>query len=115
MWPFEVFKTPSPCLNGDRFDEEFFSSRGAEEVRVFNLEQVLAILTMMDKDILVAVIEGTLSQRVRVDLAQAMRNETKQPYTIPGIYINYVVDKNGRHPIIDAIQVDNLSDSRDKK
>jgi hypothetical protein len=108
---FEVFKSPSPCLNEDRFDEYFFAQRGSEDVRTFKLEQVLTILTMMDKDILIAIIEGTLPQRVRADLSQAMRNEIKQPDTIPRIYINYIVDKNGRHPtkadilaILDAMQ-----------
>lgn len=38
----------------------FFAQRGSEDVRTFNLEQVLTILTMMDKDILIAIIEGTL-------------------------------------------------------
>ncbi|KFZ10588.1 hypothetical protein V501_05136 [Pseudogymnoascus sp. VKM F-4519 (FW-2642)] len=60
---FEVFKTPSTCINDGRFDEEFFAQRGLEEVRVFNLEQVLTILTMMDKDILIPTIEGTLPHR----------------------------------------------------
>lgn len=31
-------------------------------------------------------------------MKQSIRREGKLPDTIPGIYVNYVVDKDGQHP-----------------
>ncbi|KFY32346.1 hypothetical protein V493_00287 [Pseudogymnoascus sp. VKM F-4281 (FW-2241)] len=44
---FAVLLYPSPCLDGSRLDEDYFSKRGAEEAKAFNIEQILTILTMM--------------------------------------------------------------------
>ncbi|KAL5348495.1 hypothetical protein ACLOAV_006978 [Pseudogymnoascus australis] len=52
---------------------------------------------MMDRDILISVIKGTLPRRAKTNLARAVRNEQKQLDTIPGIYVNYVVGKDGHH------------------
>ncbi|KFY65698.1 hypothetical protein V496_02394 [Pseudogymnoascus sp. VKM F-4515 (FW-2607)] len=57
----------------------------------------MTVLTMMDRDILISVIKGTLPRRAKTNLARAVRNEQKQLDTIPCIYVNYVVDKDGHH------------------
>ncbi|KFY32568.1 hypothetical protein V493_00074 [Pseudogymnoascus sp. VKM F-4281 (FW-2241)] len=95
---FAVLISPSPCLDGSRLDEDYFCKRGAKEAKAFNLEQILTVLTMMDRGILLAIIDGTLPRRSLTDLQQAVRQERNIPDAIPGIYVNYVADKNGIHP-----------------
>ncbi|KFY26512.1 hypothetical protein V493_04049 [Pseudogymnoascus sp. VKM F-4281 (FW-2241)] len=65
---FEALITPSPCLDSERLGEQYFARRGAEETKTFNLEQIITILTMIDHDILLAIIDGTLHRRAVTDL-----------------------------------------------
>lgn len=102
-----IMLSPSPNTTDDRLDEAFFKAR-AEGDASYNtaLMHIVSILTLTNRKLLLAVIDGTLPGRVSTDLKAAMEKERDKPSYLQGIYVNYVVGQQGNHPTkADILQI----------
>ena len=95
----ELILTPSPFGN-PRLDDEFFSTRMSNEAtrRAF-LGIVLKVLLQINFDVIQALALGTLPQEARGALKAYFSNDMiSLGDTVPAVYVNYIVDKDGVPP-----------------
>ncbi|KFY15991.1 hypothetical protein V491_05476 [Pseudogymnoascus sp. VKM F-3775] len=116
----ELILTPSP-FGDPRLDDEFFSTRMSNEAtrRAF-LGIVLKVLLQINFDVIQALALGTLPQEARGALKAYFSNDMiSLGDTVPAVYVNYIVDKDGVPPtkaeIIEILSVmkEYLSDDSD--
>ncbi|OBT57236.1 hypothetical protein VE04_04658 [Pseudogymnoascus sp. 24MN13] len=106
LWDLaEEILAPVAYLQRERVDESFFRLRDVDSAaRLATKTLILEILVGMDLEIVQGTIHGDLPQRARDDLAQFFDNEARIADTIPAIYINYLVDQDGRPPTKSDLQ-----------
>lgn len=97
----------------DRIDDKFFLERHVDSAaKLATKTLILEILTGMELEVVLGLIQGDLPEQARDDLLTYFDNESRVGDDIPAIYANYIVGADGRAPtkadvaeILDAIEV----------